>query len=122
MKTLSLLRGAFCAFAFSALVLAGDVSGTWKAKMETPNGTSEQTYMLKADGEKLTGSVKTARGETEIQDGKVAGDEVSFVVVRKFNDNEFKMSYKGKMEGDDLKLTIDMGERGTREIVAKRSE
>ncbi len=90
--------------------------------METPNGSSQQTYTLKADGDKLSGTVKSARGETEIQDGKVSGDDISFVVVRKFNDNEFRMQYTGKLDGDDLKLTVDMGERGKREMVAKRAE
>lgn len=122
MKTPSLLRGAACALAFSTALLAGDVSGKWVAKMETPNGSSQQTYTLKADGDKLSGTVKSARGETEIQDGKVSGDDISFVVVRKFNDNEFRMQYTGKLDGDDLKLTVDMGERGKREMVAKRAE
>ncbi|MEZ5398602.1 MAG: hypothetical protein R2729_02970 [Bryobacteraceae bacterium] len=122
MQTTTLFRRAALSLAFSAALFAGDVSGKWVAKMETPNGSVEQTYILKANGDKLTGSVKSARGESEIQDGRVSGYEVSFVVVRNFNGNEFKMNYSGKLDGDSLKLKIQMGERGEREVTAKRGE
>jgi hypothetical protein len=102
----------FVLFALFALcALAADVTGTWKGSMETPNGSREVTLNLKADGAALTGTMSGRQGETPIQDGKVKGDNISFYVVRKFQDNEFKMEYKGKLKGDELKLDVSMGER-----------
>ncbi len=75
--------------------------------------------ILKADGATLTGTISGRQGETPIQDGKVKGDNISFNVVRKFNDQEFKMEYKGKVKGDELKLDITMGERNF-EMTMKR--
>ena len=97
-----------------------DVSGKWVAKMQLPNGdTRDQTFNLKADGEKLTGTVSSPRGDAEISEGKVNGDEVSFVVVRKFNGEERKIPYKGKVSGDEMKLEMSMGERKM-EMTAKK--
>src|ERR1019366_2437871 len=45
----------------SLAALAADASGTWKASLETPNGTMENTFTLKVDGDKLTGTVTMGR-------------------------------------------------------------
>jgi len=104
---------ATCAF-------GADVTGKWKMSVQTPNGqTRESTLDLKADGEKLTGSMEGGRGSQEITDGKVSGDNVSFAVVRNFNGNEMKIQYKGVVSGDEMKLTMGMGGREM-EMTAKR--
>lgn len=108
------------AFAISAF--AGDVSGKWKYSFTTPNGDSrESTMTLKAEGAKLTGSMEGRGGPVEIQEGKVDGDNISFVVVRNFNGNEVKINYKGALKGEELKLTMGFGDREM-EITAKRAQ
>jgi hypothetical protein len=87
--------------------MAADVSGTWKASMQGPDGQAfESTYTFQASGGKLTGKLSDQFGEVEIQEGKSSGDEISFVIARKFQDNEFRMNYKGKVAGDEMKLTL----------------
>lgn len=105
----------------ASIALANDVAGKWKASTPTPTGQSiEQVFDLKVDGGgKLTGTVSSPRGSTEITDGKVEGDSVSFAVVRNMGGNDVKMQYRGKVEGDDLKLSVAGGDR-EREIIAKR--
>jgi len=102
---------------------AADVSGTWKAATETPNGTIETTFKLKADGEKLTGSTSNQfMGETAISEGKVDGDNISFVVNASFNGNDMKLNFKGKVAADELKLTLDIpGRDAPIEMTAKRT-
>ena len=107
-------------FALSAL--AGDVSGKWKYSITTPNGDSREGSMtLKAEGAKLTGTMEGRGGAVEIQEGKVDGDNVSFVVVRNFNGNEVKINYRGALKGEELKLTMGFGDREM-EITAKRAQ
>jgi hypothetical protein len=102
---------------------AADVNGKWKAKFETPNGqTIESTFDLKAEGSTLTGTISSTRGESKIQDGKVEGDNVTFNVVRNFNGQDFKIGYKGKVEADEMKLTVTFGEDRTFDMVAKREK
>ena len=63
-----------------------DVTGTWKWTVERNGNTIETTLKLKQDGEKLTGTMSGRQGsnDIEIEDGKVAGDAVSFKVTRMF--------------------------------------
>ena len=109
------------ALVFALAAPAADVAGKWKAEMKTPSGdvrTSEFTFNV--DAGKLTGTVSGARGgPAEISEGTVNGDDVSFVVVRKFQDREFKSQYKGKVSGGEIKFTVTMGERSF-EMVAKK--
>lgn len=42
-------------------------------------------------------------------------------MVRNFNGNEFKMNYKGKFAGNEIKFTIDFGQ-GSFEMTAKKAE
>jgi opacity protein-like surface antigen len=100
------------AFVFAFLVAIGvvaqaaDVTGKWTAQVPGRGGqTREQTFNLKADGEKLTGTVSGMQGDTEISDGKVKGDDVSFSVKMSFQGNDIKMNYKGKLAGDEIKFT-----------------
>jgi hypothetical protein len=91
-------------FALSAL--AADVTGKWTAEVPGRQGnTQETTFNLKADGGTLTGTVTNRRGDSEIKDGKVDGDNISFVVVRTLGDNEIKQTYKGAVSGDTIKFT-----------------
>src|SRR5687768_10995045 len=91
------------AAALSALITvaawAADASGKWTWTQRRQNNDVQMTLELKQDGEKLTGTVAGPDGnKTEIKEGTVKGADVSFVVVRNFNGNEFKINYKGKLE------------------------
>ena len=103
---------------------AADVSGTWKAAIETPNGPFETTFSFKAEGEKLTGSTSNRfMQDAPISEGKIDGDQISFVVAGNFNGNEVKVNYKGKVAGDEIKLTIEIaGRDGALEMTAKRAK
>jgi hypothetical protein len=109
---------------FSVVVFAADASGTWKASIETPNGTMENTFTLKVAGDKLTGTITMGQmGEAPISEGKVDGDNVSFAVVRERDGNQFKIAYKGKVAGDEMKLTGEVvGMDRTFEMTAKRAK
>ncbi len=107
----------------AGIALAADATGTWKASIETPNGTIETTFLLKVDGAKITGSMNSEQmGESKISEGKVDGDNISFAVVREFNGNEFRINYKGKVTDTEIKFTGDIpGMDRTFEFTAKKS-
>jgi len=102
-------------------VFAADVTGKWVAETEGRNGEKRtMTFDLKSDGSKLTGKVSSRMGEREITEGKVSGDDVSFVVVYDANGETRKVPYTGKLSGNELKLKMGSGER-SREVTAKRA-
>lgn len=102
---------------------AADVTGKWAAEAPGRGGQMQQiTFNLKADGATLTGTVSGARGESDISDGKVDGDTISFSVVREFQGNSFKMNYTGKLAGDAIQFKMEREGGGgqAREFTAKR--
>jgi hypothetical protein len=89
--------------------LAADISGTWKATAEGPNGSMERTFVFKADGNKLTGETTSSMlGKSTINDGKIEGDNLSFTITATMQGNELKLTYKGKVTGDGIQLTSEI--------------
>ena len=110
----------------AAAMFAADVTGKWTAEMQGRGGnTMTVTMNLKADGNNLTGTVSGRNGDTDISDGKVDGDNVSFKVVREFNGNKVTQNYKGKLNGDTIHFAVTMeggmGGGQAREFDAKRA-
>ena len=105
MKTKTLLIATVVVLALVVSAWAADVTGKWVAQIEGRQGTTETTFNFKVDGTTLTGTMASQRGEDEISEGKVEGDEISFVVVRSFGENEIKLLYKGKVAGDEITFT-----------------
>jgi hypothetical protein len=90
-----------------------DPSGTYQWVMAGRNGGPDRTnsLALKLDGDTLTGKLTSpGRGgqttETTINDAKLTGADVSFTVVRTFNDNTFTNTYTGTITNGTIKGKI----------------
>ena len=120
MKARYLLTVSGVLLLFIALAWAADVAGQWKAQAQG----ADITITLKVDGNAVTGTLDNSMaGPTDIKEGKIEGDEISFYVVRKISENDTKIIWKGKVAGDEIKFTRQMqgGTGGNaEEIVAKR--
>jgi hypothetical protein len=116
------------AFVLTALGVAraADLAGTWTAEFDSQIGTQKYTYEFKVDGDKITGKAtfdhSMGKGETVLKDIKLSGDTLSFVEPMKINDAEVTISYTGKIAGDEIKLTRNVGDFGTEQLVAKRQK
>ncbi len=84
---------------------AAGVDGKWKAEIENPRGTQVMMFDLKSDGDSLTGTVGNDRVQFEIKDGRISGDEVSFVQTVMRGEMEFRFQFQGKVMGDEMQLT-----------------
>jgi hypothetical protein len=117
---MKLLLTLMALFALSSS--AADISGNWKGTAEGPNGAIERTFTFKQDGAKLTGETNSQyTGKSEITDGKVEGDAISFSITAKIQDNEMKLTYKGKITGDTIKLSSEFGGGQAIEWTLKKS-
>jgi hypothetical protein len=84
----------------------------------------ERTFVFKVDGYKLTGETTSQMmGRSTINDGRVDGDNLSFTITVKFQDNEVKLSYKGKISasGNEIALTSTGIGDAPLELHAKKS-
>jgi hypothetical protein len=103
---------------------AADISGNWKGTADTPNGKFERTFTFRVVGTKVTGETNSQLfGKSMITDGRIEGDDLTFSISVKFQDNEMKVNYKGRVnpEGNEIKFTAEAQDGGlTVEYVAKR--
>jgi len=87
---------------------AADVSGTWKGTFDFEGSSVPVTINLKIDGTKVTGTVEgLPTTPTEIHDGALTGDTVSFWVNTDYEGQTYKLVYKGKIAADQI--SFDFG-------------
>ncbi len=85
---------------------AAGVDGKWEAEVPGPQGVTQLQVNLAAEGDSLSGTISAGpMGESEIRDGKVSGDEVSFAQVIQRGNAEIRFEYAGKVTGDEMELT-----------------
>jgi len=126
MKTrIPTLAIAACALAMIGIARADNsVAGTWKTQFDSQIGQQRYTYVFKVEGTNVTG---TATGEREmgtntvvITEGKISNDEITFVEPLKFQDNELRIEYTGKVNGDQIKFHRKLGDVAEEDFVAHR--
>jgi enterochelin esterase-like enzyme len=107
----------------SLSAFAADITGTWKTEFDTQIGVQKYTFTLKQEGNSLTGRANSEIGgekhESKLKDGKVEGDAVSFVELLNFQGNDLEIRYSGKVSGKEMKLSRQVGEFATEQLVAK---
>lgn len=107
----------------SVAALAADFNGKWTAQVQGRNGMQTLTFDFHVDGTALTGKVTTPRGDTDITDGKVDGDNISFTQKLSFNGNDFTINYTGKANGaDSIDFSRQAGDRPAVQFTAKRGD
>jgi hypothetical protein len=108
------------------LVLAADapnISGTWTASFDTQIGKQDYTYTFLVKGSQLTGRAKSANGDTEIAEGKVEGNKVSFVENLSFQGMPLRIVYSGTVtSADQIEFTRDVAGVAMEKLTAKRAK
>jgi hypothetical protein len=112
-------------FVLSMAAFAADLAGTWKATAEGPQGSMERTFVFKVDGTKLTGETTSSMlGKSTIADGKIDGDNFSFTITASMQGTDLKLSYNGKVTGNEFKVTSQVeggdGSQGSFEWTGKK--
>ena len=95
----------------AALAMAADISGTWKVTVEIQGNTGSPTFVLKQEGDKLTGTYSGALGEAPVT-GTVKGDVVEMQFESKSDQISGTVKYKGRLTGSTMKGTVVIGDVG----------
>lgn len=123
MRRTSLILFAFglCVVFIGTLKADVDVTGDWLLTMTTPQGerTSDVTFVQ--DGEKLTVTVKSQRGEST-GEGTVKGNAIEWTITRSTPRGEMTITYNGTVEGDTMSGEVQMGGFGSAEWKATRKK
>src|ERR1700730_7270409 len=106
---------------FTLALWAADVSGKWTAQVPGRSGNMRDvTFMFKASGENLTGTMSGRNGDVPIADGRGSGETGSFSVTQDFGGNSVKQTFSGKITGGQIMFKREGGQGGPIEFVAKR--
>ena len=98
--------------------VSNGASENWKAAIQTAMGVMEYVYEFKLEGDKLTGKANNTQfGSAVIMEGKINGDEITFVEMM---DGMIRVEYKGKRTGEEINFVRKVGDFGTEKFVAKR--
>ena len=105
------------------LSAAADVTGKWISSFDTQIGEQHYTFEFKATGSQLTGTASSDNGKSEIKNGKVDGDTVTFVETLTFQGMTLEISYTGKIvSADQIDFTRQVADVATEKLVARRSK
>jgi len=100
--TTALLLGCF----FASAAGIANLNGKWTGLLKTDQGDEYPLlYNFKLDGDQLTGTAKTPKGDLEINDAVITGDHFTFNVV--IAGMEF--DHSGKFYGDSVGVDISLG-------------
>jgi hypothetical protein len=84
------------------------VTGEWDLTINSPQGSRTIKADFKQEGEKLTGLLKSQRGEVPIE-GTVKGKEIKFSYPYKSDGLEFTITMTGAIEGASMQGKADFG-------------
>jgi hypothetical protein len=109
-----------------ACLYAADITGKWTAEFDSQVGAQKYIFEFKAEGATLTGKAISTIGETNattpITEGKINGNEISFVENLDYQGMALRIAYKGTINGDEIKLSRMVGEQEGEKFVAKRAK
>ncbi|HVG19671.1 MAG TPA: hypothetical protein VNI02_11515 [Blastocatellia bacterium] len=92
-----------------ALQNNASVAGSWDLTIDSPQGKRTLLLVIKQDGDKLTGTMKSPRGERPLDSVTVKGGEITFVMTAPVQGQEMVMTYKGKVDKGAMSGDADFG-------------
>ena len=108
------------ASAIPVLGQGGGVAGSWDVTLNSPQGTFNLQFNLKQDGEKLSGVIKSQRGELPLE-GTVKGKDVTLKWTTKYQDADLPITLTGAVDGTTMKGSADYGGFAQGDFSAKRA-
>ncbi len=86
--------------------------GNWNITMNTPMGDRDAMLSLKTDGGTLTGTQSAEGNTTDIFDGTVNGNDLSWKVSIT-SPMSLTLAFTGKVEGDTIAGEMGVGPMGS---------
>lgn len=104
-------------FSASFVCSAADLTGVWNVEVVINGNTGKPIFTLKQTGDKLSGKYKSQYGEFDCT-GSVKGSD--FEVITDVGGNKF--TYKGKVDGDKISGTADLGGQASGPFTGKKAK
>ncbi len=95
--------------AFARPLQNAKVAGDWDITVESPQGKRTSQLVIKDEGGKLSGVMKSPRGERPLDSVSVKGNEITFTMMVNAQGQDIVITYKGKVEKDAMSGEADFG-------------
>lgn len=105
-----MLRISILSLCLACFASAANFSGFWVGEIPTRKGeTQDIEFKFDQNGTALSGKIYGDYSSTSIQEGKVDGDQVAFVVVLQEQSgnqiNDSRLRFTGVLKGDEIEIT-----------------
>jgi hypothetical protein len=108
-RTLSTTFIILVALSSALAAQSPSVVGSWDVTIDSPQGQNTALLVIKKDGDKLSGAMKSPRGERPIESFTLTGNDITFVMKANIQGQDMVFTYKGKVEKDSMKGDADFG-------------
>lgn len=124
MRAVIRLAAAFSLFTIACVAHAADLTGVWKGSFDFQGSAVPVTMNLKVDGSTVTGTVEgLPTSPTDIHDGKLAGDALTFWVETDYEGQTYKLIYKGTVAAEKIEFNFGTDDGSfTSGLTVKRDE
>ena len=123
MTTTRVILSLSICFLCAGLLFADvDVTGKWNMTITTPRGERTSVAEFVQDGEALTVISEGRDGQKVESKGSVKGNDIEWSRTLETQRGTVTLTYKGQIEGDSMKGTVQFGSRGSGEWTAERAE
>lgn len=104
MKKIFLTLALVTACLLTCFASIAGFAGKWEGKLETETGeVYPLLYNFRVDGDKLSGTAKTPKGDMPIENGKITGEAFKFTV----SIGDIEIAHTGKFYGDSVGVDIE---------------
>ncbi|UYY57641.1 hypothetical protein [Sphingomonas sp. S2-65] len=97
-----------------------NVDGNWNTVTKSPMGDQQATLSVQSNGDSFTGTFSGGLGTTDIKDGKVNGDTLTFTLDITVP-MPMSLTVEATAEGDNLNGTVTAGAFGSFPITGTRA-
>ncbi len=86
-----------------------DANGKWTLMLETPGQKVPVTLILKQEGDKVTGSLDSMLGKSDLSTGKVSGNKFVGTSKTQIQGQDVELNISGTINGDMMKGVVNTG-------------
>jgi hypothetical protein len=107
----------------AAAPAAPDVTGDWTGTFDMNGTPTELKFHLKSAGNAVTGTVeRPGAPPSEVHEGKIEGDTVSFWMTTDYEGNTYTIVYKGKITAEQIDFDFGTADQSwSSQVTAKKS-
>jgi len=114
----------------TALAEDSVIAGGWLSTVPYPGEAIQQSFVFEVAGDQLSGTLRLPYGTFPIENGKVAGDSLSFAVTIDNDGEKQRYEFTGKLipvsevglKNKEIQITQTGGDKGSLQYPAFKAE